>query len=137
MKPDNGNGKEIIEVSITNDEDVILARQKARVLSQQTGFSLLDQTRIVTAVSELARNIVVHAKEGKMSVYNTGKKHGLKFVFEDKGPGISDIDLVMEDGFSTVGSLGLGLKGARRLTDDFDIISEVGKGTRVTFIKWL
>lgn len=137
MKHEEEPGSKIIEVSISSDEDVILARQKVRSISQQIGFSLLDQTRIVTAVSELARNIVVHAKEGKMSVFKTERKPGLRFVFEDKGPGIPDIDRAMVVGFSTVGSLGLGLKGAKSLTDDFEIISEIGKGTTVSIIKWL
>lgn len=131
------HGSKIIEVSISSDEDVILARQKVRFITQELGFSLLDQTRIVTAVSELARNIVVHAKEGKMSVFKTEKRPGLRLVFEDKGPGIPNIDQAMEVGFSTVGSLGLGLKGAKRLTDEFDIITEIGKGTTISIIKWL
>lgn len=137
MKPDEQQGTKIIEVSISSDEDVIFARQKVRSISQQIGFSLLDQTRIVTAVSELARNIVIHAKEGKMSVFKIEKRQGLQLIFEDKGPGISDINRALEVGFSTVGSLGLGLKGAKSLTDEFDIKSEMGKGTTVSIIKWL
>lgn len=137
MKEEGEQGTKIIEVYIGNDEDVILARQKTRTILQEMGFSLLEQTRIITAVSELARNVVVHAKEGKMTVYRTAQKPGLRLVFEDKGPGIPDIDRAMQEGFSTVGSLGLGMKGARKLTDEFDIRSEVGKGTTVSFIKWL
>lgn len=127
------------EISIMKDEDVILARQRVRSQAQEMGFSLLDQTRIVTAVSELARNIVVHAKEGKVSVFKTkaGDKPGLKIVFEDKGPGIPDIGKAMEEGFSTIGSLGIGLKGAKRLVDEFDIESYPGKGTIVTITKRL
>ncbi len=127
------------EISITRDEDVILARQRVRLQAQEMGFSLLDQTRLVTAVSELARNIVVHAKEGKVSVFKTGAgdKPGLKVVFEDKGPGIPDIGKAMEEGFSTIGSMGIGLKGARRLVDEFDIKSLPGKGTIVTITKRL
>ena len=127
------------EISVINDEDVILARQRVRMQAQETGFSLLNQTRLVTAVSELARNIVVHSKGGKVSVFKTraGDKTGLKVVFEDKGPGIPDIERALQEGFSTVGSMGIGLKGAKRLVDEFDIKSFPGKGTTVTIIKWL
>lgn len=136
---ENRSENKVGEVSIMSDEDVILARQRVRLQAQETGFSLLDQTKLVTAVSELARNIVVHAKEGKVSVFKTkaGDKTGLKVVFEDKGPGIPDIEKAMEEGFSTVGSIGIGLKGARRLVDEFDIKSFPGKGTTVTITKWL
>jgi len=127
------------EISVMSDEDVILARQRVRLQAQETGFSLLNQTRLVTAVSELARNIVVHAKGGKVSVFKTraGDRMGLKVVFEDKGPGIPDIEKAMQEGFSTVGSMGIGLKGARRLVDEFHIKSSRGEGTIVTIIKWL
>ncbi len=127
------------EISVVSDEDVILARQKVRLQAQEMGFSLLNQTRLVTAVSELARNIVVHAREGRVSVFKAkaGDKTGLKVVFEDNGPGIPDIEKAMEEGFSTVGSMGIGLKGARRLVDEFDIKSFPGKGTTVTITKWL
>lgn len=126
-----------IEVNINNDEDIILARQKARLMAQKTGFGMLDQTRIVTAVSEIARNIVVHAKEGKMTIYTTSKKPGIKTIFEDHGPGIANVNVVMQEGFSTTGSLGVGLKGAKRLMDEFKIDSTLGKGTIVTLVKWL
>lgn len=129
----------VFETLIRSDEDVILVRQKVRSLSTEAGFSLLDQTRIVTAVSELARNIVVHAKEGKVYAIKaeTEERKGLKIVFEDKGPGIPDIEKALAEGFSTVGSMGLGLIGAKRLVDEFDIKSAPGKGTTVTIIKWL
>lgn len=136
MKEEEEQGTKIIEVYIGNDEDVIRARQKTRTISQEMGFSLLDQTRIVTAVSELARNIVVHAKEGKMLVYKTAQKPGLRLVFEDIGPGIPEVEKAMQEGFSSIGSLGLGLKGAKKLTDEFEIRTEVGKGTTISFIKW-
>src|SRR3972149_2999243 len=108
------------EISVVNDEDV-------------------NQARLLTVVSELARNIVVHAKGGKVSVFKTraGDKTGLKVVFEDKGPGIPDIERALQEGFSTVGSMGIGLKGAKRLVDESDIKSFPGKGTTVTIIKWL
>lgn len=127
------------EIFITSDEDVILARRRVRMQAQEMGFSLLDQTMLVTAVSELARNIVVHAKKGRVSIFKAKveDKTGLKVVFEDKGPGIPDIEKAMEEGFSTVGSMGIGLKGARRLVDEFDIKSLLGKGTTVTITKWL
>lgn len=125
-----------LEVLINSDEDVILARQKVRTFAQEMGFSLLDQTRIVTAVSELGRNIVMHAKEGIVRIYNSEERPGIKIVFEDHGPGIPDINKAMEEGYSTVGSLGLGLKGAKRLVDEFVIKSSPGKGTTVTIVKW-
>ncbi len=127
------------EVLIKSAEDVISARQKVRQLAQEMGFALLDQTRIVTAVSELARNIFIHAKEGKVLVFrhDAEGRNGMKVLFEDTGPGIPDIEKAMEEGFSTVGSLGLGLKGAKRLVDEFNIRSAPGKGTTVEIIKWL
>lgn len=127
-----------IDVSISNFEDVILARQKVRELMQSMQFSLLDQTRVVTAVSELARNIVVHAKRGTMSarVMTENQKSGIRCIFEDQGPGIPDIDRAMQSGFSTSNSLGLGLSGARNLCSEFRIASTPGKGTTVTITEW-
>lgn len=129
----------IIEVQLISDEDVILARQKVRSLAQELGFSLLAQTRLVTAVSELARNIVVHARDGKVCVRwnNTGERPGIMVRFEDRGPGIADIERAMQEGFSTVGSLGLGLAGAKRLVDGFNITSTPGTGTTIEIVKWL
>lgn len=131
--------RKVVEVLINSDEDVILARQKVRSIAKELGFNLLDQTRIVTAISELGRNIVVHAKEGKMSVFKAESeiKKGLIAVFEDKGPGIPDIEKAMVEGFSTVGSLGLGLKGAKKLVDEFEIESGRGQGTTISITKWL
>jgi serine/threonine-protein kinase RsbT len=102
------------------------------------GFSTLDQTRIITAVSELARNIVVHAKSGKVLAFRveSAGKNGIKVVFEDKGQGIADIGKAMTDGFSSANSLGIGLKGARRLMDEFDLKSAPGLGTTVVVTKW-
>lgn len=129
----------IEEIAIKSDEDVILARQRVRIQAQAMGFGVLDQTRIVTAVSELARNIVVHAKKGNVSIFKskTEGKDGIKVVFEDMGPGMSDIERAMKEGYSTVGSLGIGLKGAKRLMDDFNISSSPYEGTKVSIIKWL
>lgn len=130
--------QEVLAIDISNDEDVIFARQKVRLLTQEIGFSSLDQTRIITAVSELARNIVVHAKTGRVSAFRVdaaGRK-GIKVVFEDKGQGIADIEKAMTDGFSSVHSLGIGLKGAKRLVDEFDLKSARGLGTTVVVTKW-
>jgi serine/threonine-protein kinase RsbT len=133
----NVSDGKLTDIYVGSYEDIIFARQKIRFITQEIGFSLLDQTRIITSVSELGRNIVVHAKEGYIFVYKLTGKEGLKIVFEDKGPGISDICKAMEAGFSTVDSLGLGLSGSKNLLDKFDIKSIPGKGTTVTIIKWL
>jgi len=129
------------EQDISSYEDIILARQKVKSLMQGMGFSLLAQTRVITAVSELARNIVIHAGGGgKMSVSEasrTDKRSGLKCIFEDSGPGIEDIDKAMQAGFSTSNSLGLGLGGAKKLCNEFQIESVSGKGTSITIIEWL
>lgn len=127
----------ITEIYVGSYEDIILARQKIRFITQDLSFSLLDQTRIITAVSELGRNIVVHAKEGHISVFKLSGKEGIRIIFQDNGPGISNISKAMESGFSTVGSLGLGLSGSKNLSDEFDIKSIPGKGTTITIIKWL
>lgn len=125
------------EMSINEDEDVISVRQNVKVASAKIGFNILDQTRIVTAVSELARNIVVHAGSGTVSMFQNHERGGIKLIFEDKGPGIPDVDRAMEGGFSTVGSLGLGLNGARVLSDEFEITSTPGVGTTIAYIKWV
>jgi serine/threonine-protein kinase RsbT len=127
----------IIGIYVGSYEDIILARQKIRIIIQEAGFSLLDQTRIITAVSELGRNIVVHAKEGHISVFKLSGREGIKIIFQDNGPGIPNISKAMEAGFSTVCSLGLGLSGSKKLSDEFDIKSIPGKGTTITIIKWL
>ena len=132
---DNSNNTRVV-LSICSDEDVILARQKIRVLAQKMGFSLLDQTRLVTAVSELARNIVVHAKTGRVTYAREDERQGIRVLFEDDGPGIPVLASAMKEGYSTIGSLGLGLTGSKRLVDEFSIASEPGKGTRVEIVKW-
>lgn len=131
--------EKLLEMPITSDEDVITARQKVRAIAQQQGFSMLDQTRVVTAVSELGRNIVVHAGKGEMIVYRAeeGDRDGISIIFADNGPGIADVDQALIDGYSTVGSMGLGLKGASRLVDRFNIESNPGAGTTITITKWL
>jgi len=127
------------EMTISNYEDVIMSRKKARQFAAEMKFSLLDQTRIVTAVSELARNMVVHAKTGKfyISKIRNTQTHGLQFIFQDKGPGIENIEDALREGFSSSGSLGLGLSGAKKLSDEFKIESQPGKGTKVTITKWI
>lgn len=133
-----GNGhQELVQIGIDSDEDIIRARQKVREIAVAMGFSLLDQTRIVTAVSELARNIVVHAQSGTMTVFRAAERPGLRIVFEDHGPGIADLDKAMQESFSSVGSLGLGLQGAKRLSDAMEVSSSPGRGTTVVITKWL
>ena len=135
----SGSSGLVAEVPISTDEDVIMARQRVRSVAQQLGFSLLDQTRLVTAASELGRNIVVHSKGGGMTVRQLEEegKQGVEIIFSDTGPGIADIEQAMTEGYSTAGSMGLGLKGASRLVDDFHIASSPGAGTKVTIRKWL
>lgn len=126
-------------VEVRSDEDVIVARQKVRQLAERMGFSLLETTRLITAVSELARNIVVHAKAGTVSfgTVTAGAKSGIRVIFDDHGPGIRDLEKAMQGGFSTVGSLGLGLSGAKRLVHEFAIRTEPGTGTTVEIAEWL
>jgi serine/threonine-protein kinase RsbT len=127
-----------IRVSITSDQDIIAARHQGRALAVELKFSPGDATLIATAISELARNIVSYARHGeiRMRPARNGERPGIVIVAWDDGPGIHDIQQAMCDGFSTSGSLGLGLPGVRRLMDDFEIVSEEGKGTRVTVRKW-
>ena len=133
----NSNHGTMVEVFLGRDEDVILARQKIRAMAQDIGFGMLDQTRIVTAASELARNIIVHAGEGKVRVEALAPHPGIRIVFTDQGPGIASVERALQGGNSTVGSMGLGLKGAKRLMDEFAIDSSKERGTTVTVVKWL
>jgi serine/threonine-protein kinase RsbT len=125
-------------VAIDHDFDIVAARRKARELATQVGFSGSDLTIIATAISEVARNIVVYAHRGEivLSSVQRGTRRGVLVVARDEGPGIPDIPRAMRDGFSTGKSLGLGLPGAKRLMDEFEIASEVGKGTTITMRKW-
>ena len=125
-------------VPITTSNDVVIARQKVRQWAVDMRFSLVDQTKLVTAASELARNALDHGKGGSMTVeaLANGSRSGLRMVFEDKGPGIADIDQALKDGFTTAGGMGLGLGGSKRLVNEFNIESEVGKGTRVSAVRW-
>ena len=120
------------------DSDVVAVRQRVRARAVEQGFSLVDQTKIVTAASELARNVLVHGGGGsvRIEVLNHDRRKGLKLTFEDQGPGIADISLAMRDGYSSSGGLGLGLSGAKRLSNEFEISSKVGAGTRVAIARW-
>lgn len=125
-------------LDLETSDDVVRARQTVRNYLRAKGFSSIDETRLVTAASELSRNVVDHGGGGTMSleVLEEGERTGIRLTFEDRGPGILDIDLAMTDGFSTRGGLGLGLGGAKRLVNEFAIHSEPGVGTRVTVLRW-
>ena len=126
------------EAPLRSEHDIVLARQLVRKLSQELGFSLVDQTKIVTAASELARNALVYGRGGTMlwEKLSNEAKRGLKLKFADEGPGIPNLDLAMTDGWTSGKGLGMGLTGAKRLVNEFDIDSKVGGGTRVTIIRW-
>jgi serine/threonine-protein kinase RsbT len=123
---------------LRNEHDIVLARQQVRRLSQELGFSLVDQTKMVTAASELARNAVIYGKGGvlRSETLTDGVRRGLRLHFIDEGPGIPDLTQAMTDGWTSGKGLGLGLSGARRLVNDFDIETAVGRGTRVTVTRW-
>ena len=127
-----------VTVPISSDEDLVLARAEARALAVRLGFSRTDATLIATAVSEIARNIVAHVGTGQIviSPVLNEEKYGLVVVARDAGPGIPDIRAALERGWASRGGLGLGLPGARRLMDEFEVASEAGKGTTVTMTKW-
>ena len=119
-------------------EDVVAVRRTVREWAVASGFGLVDQTKIVTAASELARNTVLHGGGGtlRLEALNDGPRRGLRLVFEDQGPGIPDVEQALKDGFTTGSGLGLGLGGSRRLMNDFQIESHPGEGTRVTVARW-
>lgn len=127
-----------LRVAVSRDADIVTARQLGRELAAKVGFVGSDLTLIATAISEVARNIISYAEAGEilLGMASRDGRQGLLVVARDEGPGIADIDLAMRDGYSTGKSLGLGLPGARRLMDEFEIWSEPGKGTRVTMRKW-
>jgi serine/threonine-protein kinase RsbT len=127
-----------IRVEIKADQDIVIARQKGRVLASELGFSSGDATLIATAISELARNIVSYARTGEIRLkgIHGSSRIGILVIASDDGPGIVDIRQALRDGFSTSGSLGLGLPGVRRLMDEFEITSQPGKGTKVAVKKW-
>lgn len=127
-----------IRVPINSDQDIVLARQEGRTLAVNAGFSAVDCTLVATAISELARNIVSYAKKGEIVLQLVRDSHrtGVLIIASDDGPGIADIRLALRDGFSTSGSLGLGLPGVKRLVDEFQISSSAGQGTVVKVTKW-
>jgi serine/threonine-protein kinase RsbT len=127
-----------IRVAIDSDQDIVAARQRGRALAIELGFSAVDATFIATAISELARNILVYAREGEITLRTVQgpNRRGIVVIASDNGPGISDVRQALRDGFSTSGSLGLGLPGVRRLMDEFEVTSQLGRGTTVTVRKW-
>jgi serine/threonine-protein kinase RsbT len=125
-------------MNITSSSDIIRMRQAVRQMAVELKFSLVDQTKIVTAASELARNTLDYGGGGtvQLEVLEAFKRTGLRLIFMDKGPGIPDLELALKDGFTTGGGLGLGLGGTKRLMNEFEIVSRLGEGTWVTIIKW-
>jgi serine/threonine-protein kinase RsbT len=126
------------KLPVASDGDIVGVRQRVRALAVESGFSLVDQTKIVTAASELARNTVVHGGGGiaEIEVLVEGARRGIRLTFRDHGPGIPDLQAAMRDGFTTGGGLGLGLGGAKRLCNEFDIQSTPGDGTVVRITRW-
>lgn len=123
---------------IATVEDVVRVRQRVRDVAVRLGFSLVDQTKLVTAASELARNTVVYGLGGTVLIemVASGGREGVRLTFEDRGPGIADLERALQDGYTTGTGLGLGLSGARRLSQEFNLTSRVGEGTRVTIARW-
>jgi len=125
-------------VVLRNEADIVASRQAVRVLAQRLKFSLVDQTKMITAASELSRNTVVYGKGGSMEweIVENAARQGLKLVFVDQGPGIPDLDLALKDGWTSGKGMGLGLSGSKRLVHEFNIESAVGSGTRVSVLRW-
>jgi serine/threonine-protein kinase RsbT len=125
-------------MSVYREQDVVPFRNRLKEYAVRIGMSLLNQTKVITAASELVRNMLKYANGGEVyiEVISKGRDNGIRLRFEDKGPGISDIKEAMKDGFSSGKSLGLGLPGTKRLVNEFEIRSEIGKGTVVTIVKW-
>lgn len=123
---------------IKASSDVVIVRQRVRAATVEMGFSLIDQTKVITAASELARNTLDYGKGGECEIelLIDGARKGVRLRFEDKGPGIANMELALTDGYTTGGGLGMGLTGTKRLMNEFDIQSKVGEGTRVTVTKW-
>jgi serine/threonine-protein kinase RsbT len=126
------------ELSLKSDHEIVIARQAVRRMAQELSFSLVDQTKLVTAASELARNALTYGGGGTLTweILEAGAKRGLRLIFTDEGPGIPDLALALTDGWTSGRGLGLGLTGARRLVNEFDIQSEPGAGTRVSVVRW-
>jgi serine/threonine-protein kinase RsbT len=125
-------------MALRSEEDIVASRQKVRALTQQLKFSLVDQTKMITAASELSRNTVVHGRGGEMrwEIAEDGLKRGLRLHFVDSGPGIADVKLALTDGWTSGGGMGLGLPGSKRLVHEFDVESQPGQGTRVSIARW-
>lgn len=125
-------------MSIAKEQDVVPFRNRVKEYAVKIKMSLVNQTKLITAASELGRNMLRYANGGKVliEIVSLGRQHGIRLTFDDQGPGIPDIELAMNDGYSTGKSLGLGLPGAKRLVNEFEIKSELGVGTRVTITKW-
>jgi serine/threonine-protein kinase RsbT len=123
---------------VRSEEDIVASRHKVRSLTQALKFSLVDQTKMITAASELSRNTLVHGKGGQMrwEIIEEGIKRGLRLHFEDEGPGITDMKLALTDGWTSGGGMGLGLPGSKRLVHEFDVQSTPGQGTRVSITRW-
>jgi serine/threonine-protein kinase RsbT len=126
------------ESPLRSEHDIVLARQQVRRLTQELKFSLVDQTKMVTAASELARNAYIYGRGGTMrwQILDNEARRGLKLLFADQGPGIANLELAMTDGWSSGKGLGMGLTGAKRLVNEFDIDTRVDGGTRVTIVRW-
>jgi serine/threonine-protein kinase RsbT len=126
------------EAPLRSEHDIVLARQLVRRMTQKLAFSLVDQTKMVTAASELARNALIYGGGGSMrwQIRSEGARNGLKLVFADEGPGIPNLELAMSDGWTSGSGLGMGLSGARRLVNEFEIDTRVGAGTRVSITRW-
>jgi serine/threonine-protein kinase RsbT len=130
---------EAYRVAITTDADVVTARQRARSMGGELGFTSTDLTLLATAISEVARNITAYAGEGELQlsvVRGTNGRQGIEVVASDEGPGIANVELALQDGYTTGGGLGLGLPGARRLVDEFELQTAPGEGTTVRLVKW-
>ncbi|MBI4312757.1 MAG: anti-sigma regulatory factor [Chloroflexi bacterium] len=128
----------LVELKINSATDIVEARRRGKAMAADMGFSSTDITIIATAISELARNLIVHAKMGEMTLraVTDGRRERIIIIAKDKGPGIADVDRAVRGGFSTAGGLGMGLSGVRRLMDEFDIQTALGNGTTVTVAKW-
>jgi serine/threonine-protein kinase RsbT len=124
-------------VPVAAESDVVMVRRRVRETATRLGFTLVDQTKVVTAASELARNTLIHGGGGTMELTTlNGPRIGIRLTFQDKGPGIPNIELALRDGFTTGSGLGLGLGGAKRLANEFEVSSSVGDGTKVTITRW-
>jgi serine/threonine-protein kinase RsbT len=126
------------EMPVRSEQHIVLVRQAVRKMTQELGFSLVDQTKMVTAASELARNTVIYGGGGSLTweMFVDGARKGLRLTFTDTGPGIADMSLAMKDGWTSGSGMGMGLSGAKRLVNEFEIQSELGKGTRVMIARW-